>query len=76
MTLQRLAAFGVFVAAVSSLVVGWSLFWALYLTGERSITLYVNPFGEFWIEFVGLTLAVVFLPTLLYQLDREVFGGD
>ncbi len=70
MTLPKLIAFGVFVAAVVSLVVMWSLFFTMWLQGERSITLYVDYFGEFAIEFIGLTLAVVFLPVLLYETNN------
>ena len=72
MTLTRLAAIGVGVAAVTSLVVLWGLFFTMWLAGETSITVYADRFGEFWIEFVGLTLAIVFLPLLIYEIDRQV----
>lgn len=72
MSLPKLVAFGVFVASVTSLVVMWSLFFTMWLHGETSITVYANQFGEFWTELIGLTLAVVFLPVLLYETNRIV----
>lgn len=67
-----LVAIGVFVAAIASLLVGWSVFFTLWLHGETSITIYADQFGEFWIELVLLTLAVVFLPVLLYELSETI----
>lgn len=76
MSLKTLIAIAVFSAAVASLVVMWALFFTMWLHGARDITLYVDYFGEFWIEFVSLTLAIVFLPILVYEFDREVLGHD
>lgn len=76
MALPKLIAFGVFTAAITSLVVLWSLFFTMWLQGETSITVHVNHFGEFLIEFIGLTLAVVFLPVLLYETNKLVFESS
>ena len=74
--LPALVAFGVLSAAITSLVVLWSLFFTMWLQGEPSIHVTADTFGEFAVELVGLTLAVVFLPVLLYELDRLVFGRE
>lgn len=71
--LPKLVAFGVFVASLASLVTMWSLFFTMWLQGETSITLYADRFGEFGLELVGLTLAIVFLPVLLYETNKLVF---
>ena len=69
MSLRKLVALSVFVVMLACTVVMWSLFWSMYTAGEYSVTVYANEFGEFWIEFVVLTLAIVFLPVLLFELD-------
>ena len=72
MSLKTLIAMAVFCAAVASLVIMWALFFTMWLHGAREITLYVDYFGEFWIEFVALTLAMIFLPILVYEFDQQV----
>jgi len=74
--LKKIVSFGVFIASIACLVVMWSLFATMFLQGERQIILYVNHFGEFWIEFVVLTLAIVFLPVLLYELDEMLLKNE
>lgn len=69
----KLVATGVFVASITSLVIVFSLFFSMWLQGQRSITLYADVFGEFWVEFVGLSLAIIFMPVLLYELDQLIF---
>lgn len=72
MTLTRLVAICVFSAALASLSVLWALFGAMWVRGETSIILEANQFGEFLPELGLLTLAMVFLPVLLYELDQLV----
>lgn len=72
MTLTRLVAICVFSAALASLSVLWALFGAMWVRGETSIILKANQFGEFLPELALLTLAMVFLPILLYELDQLV----
>jgi hypothetical protein len=69
-TLPRLVAFAVFVVLVVSLTTLWGIFWTMWVRGETSITLEANRFSEFLPEFILLTLAIVFLPVLLYEIDR------
>lgn len=69
-TLPRLVAFAVFVVSLVSLTVLWSIFWTMWIRGETSIVLEANRFREFLPEFLLLTLAIVFLPVLLYELDQ------
>lgn len=76
MRLPKLIAFGVFVAAIVSLVVLWGLFFTMWLRGEGSIILYADYFGEFLLELLGLTIAVIFLPVLLYETDKILFGQE
>ncbi|WP_169330888.1 hypothetical protein [Halorubrum kocurii] len=61
-----------FSAALASLSVLWALFGAMWVRGETSIILEANQFGEFLPELGLLTLAMVFLPVLLYELDQLV----
>ena len=75
MVLSRLVAFGVFVAAIVSLVALWGVFFTMWIQGETSIVVYANRFGEFGLELVGLTLAVIFLPVLLYEANEALFEG-
>jgi len=63
-------------AAIASLLTMWALFFTMWLQGAREITLYVDTFSEFWIELVILTLAVVFLPVLVYEFDGKVLNSD
>ncbi|WP_435100176.1 hypothetical protein [Halorubrum sp. N11] len=72
MTLTRLVAICVLSAALASLSVLWALFGAMWVRGETSIILETNQFGEFLPELALLTLAMVFLPVLLYELDQLV----
>lgn len=76
MSLPKLVAIGVFVAALVSLLVLWGMFFTMWAQGERAITVYANAFGEFAIEFIGLTLAIVFLPVLLYEANEIMFGSE
>ena len=69
-TLPRLVAFSVFVVALMSLIVLWGIFWTMWVRGETSIVLEAGRFSEFLPEFILLTLAIVFLPVLLYELDH------
>ena len=75
MTLTRLVAICVLSAALASLSVLWALFGAMWVRGETSIVLKTNQFGEFLPELGLLTLAMVFLPVLLYELDQLVSGS-
>ncbi|UWG46574.1 hypothetical protein HSRCO_0275 [Halanaeroarchaeum sp. HSR-CO] len=72
----RLLSISVMVVVISGFIVLWALFGTMYLSGQRSLTIYANEFGEFWIEFVVFTLAVVFLPVLVYELDRGLAGSN
>ena len=72
MTLSRLVAICVLSVALASLSVLWALFGAMWLRGETSILLEADRFGEFLPELVLLTLAMVFLPVLLYELDQLI----
>ena len=74
MTLSRLVAICVLSVALASLSVLWALFGAMWLRGETSILLEADRFGEFLPELVLLTLAMVFLPVLLYELDQLIDG--
>jgi len=76
MQLSKLVASGVLFAAIASLLTMWALFFTMWLQGAREITLYVDTFGEFWIELVILTLAIVFLPVLVYEFDGKVLDRD
>ena len=69
-TLPRLVAFAVFVVSIVSLTALWGIFWTMWVRGETSIILEADHFSEFLPEFTLLTLAIVFLPVLLYELDR------
>lgn len=75
MRLPKLISFGVFISAVASLTVIWGMFATMWLNGTRSITVYANKFGEFWIELVVLTAAIIFLPVLLYELDERLIDN-
>ena len=70
MRLPRLVAFGVFIAAIASLVVMWGLFGTMWVRGETSIRVVANQYHEFVLELVLLTLAMIFLPVLLYEADQ------
>lgn len=72
MTLTRLVAICVLSVAIASLSVLWALFGAMWLRGETSILLEADRFGEFLPELALLTLAMVFLPVLVYELDQLV----
>jgi ABC-type transporter Mla maintaining outer membrane lipid asymmetry permease subunit MlaE len=72
MTLTRIVAICVLSVALASLSVLWALFGAMWIRGETSIILEANYFGEFHSELALLTLAMVFLPVLLYELDQLV----
>ena len=72
MTLSRLVAICVLSVALASLSVLWALFGAMWLRGETSIILEADQFGEFLPELALLTLAMVFLPVLVYELDQLV----
>ena len=74
MHLPKLVAIGVLTAAIASLITMWALFFTMWLQGTREITFYTDIFGEFWIEFILLTLAIVFLPVLVYEFDAEVLN--
>ena len=75
MRLSKLVAIGVLVAAVASLLTLWGLFFTMWLQGTREITLYTDVFSEFWIELAMLTLAVTFLPVLIYEFDSKVIDS-
>lgn len=47
----------------------------MWVRGDTAITLEANLFGEFLPELALLTLAMVFLPVLLYELDQLVSGS-
>lgn len=70
MRLPKLVALGVFTIAIASLAVLWSLFGVMWVRGETRILLVANRYNEFLIEFILLTLAMIFLPVLLYEADR------
>lgn len=72
MTLTRLVAICVLSAALASLSVLWALFGAMWVRGETSILIEADHYGEFLPELGLLTLAMVFLPILLYELDQLV----
>ena len=65
----KLVAIGVLVVCVSSFVVIASLFLSMYVTGETSITIYANQFGEFWIELAMLAATTICFPVFLYELE-------
>ncbi|MUW14529.1 hypothetical protein GJ633_07470 [Halorubrum sp. CBA1125] len=70
MTLTRLVALGVFTAAIASLTVLWGVFGTMWIRGETEILVAANRYNEFLLEFVLLTLAMIFLPVLLYEADQ------
>jgi ABC-type transporter Mla maintaining outer membrane lipid asymmetry permease subunit MlaE len=70
MTLTRLVAICVLSVALASVSVMWALFGAMWIRGETSLLIEANYFGEFLPEFGVLTLSMVFLPILLYELDQ------
>lgn len=72
MNLPRLVAFGVFTAAIASLTVMWGLYGTMWVRGNTQITLEANRHKEFLPEFVLLTLAIIFLPVLLYEANQLV----
>jgi len=71
-SLSHLVGFSVFIIAVVSLTVLWALYAVMYAQGVTSIVLHANLFGEFYIELIGLTLAIVFLPVLLYEAETRI----
>lgn len=44
----------------------------MWVRGEAQITVVANYFNEFLPEFVVLTLAIIFLPVLLYEADQAM----
>lgn len=76
MQLSKLVAIGVLFAAIASLLTMWALFFTMWLQGAREITLYADTFSEFWIELVMLTLAIVFLPVLVYEFEGRILDSD
>ena len=74
--LKKIVSFGVFIASIACLVVMWTMFFTMFLHGERKIILYADYFGEFWIELVVLTLAIIFLPVLLYEFDEVILKNE
>lgn len=69
-TIPRVVAFAVFVVSLVSLTALWGIFWTMWVRDDTSIVLEADRFSEFLPEFLLLTLAIVFLPVLLYELDR------
>lgn len=69
MKVSKVTAFFVFMASVASLITMWVVFLMMWVRGKTSLTLSANRFGEFWIELFGLTLAILFLPVLFYEIQ-------
>lgn len=72
MQLVKLVSIGVLITAIASLLMMWAMFFIMLIEGSRSITLYADAFNEFWIEFIMLTLAIIFLPVLVYEFDSKI----
>ncbi|MXR42166.1 hypothetical protein GRX01_12555 [Halobaculum sp. WSA2] len=70
MDLTRLVAAGVLTAAIASLTILWGLFGTMWAHGETQILLDANRYNEFLLELALLTLAMIFLPVLLYKADH------
>ncbi|RLM60038.1 hypothetical protein [Halorubrum sp. Atlit-26R] len=68
--LTKLVALGAFTVAIASLTVMWGLFGTMWVRGETSILVAASRYDEFLPEFVLLTLAMIFLPVLLYEVDQ------
>jgi len=68
--LTKLVALGVLTVAIASLTVMWGLFGTMWVRGETSILVAANRYNEFLPEFALLTLAMIFLPVLLYEVDQ------
>lgn len=68
MKVSKVAAFLVFMTSVASLITLWTVFLVMWVRGKTTLTLSANRFGEFWIELLGLTLAILFLPVLFYEI--------
>jgi len=69
-TPRRLVACGVFVVAMSSLVVFGNVLLTMAASGQTSATVAFDSFGEFGIEFAIFSAATVFLPVLLYEITE------
>ena len=74
MNFTRLVAFGVLNAAIASLAVMWALFGTMWVRGETQLLVEANRYNEFLLEFVLLTLAMIFVPVLLYEADELLNG--
>jgi len=72
----KMIAFGIFITCLSSLLVLWSMFFTMWLRGETKIIVYANKFGEFSFEFVLLTLSIIFLPVLLYEVEDLIKNNE
>ena len=72
----KLVAFGIFLTCLSSLLVIWSMFFTMWLRGETKIIVYVNKFGEFSFELVLLTICIIFLPVLLYEVEDLIKNNE
>lgn len=70
MNRTRLVALGVLNVAIACLVVMWSFFATMYLEGKTEILVQADRFNEFAVEIVLLTLAMIFLPVLVVELDE------
>lgn len=70
MNLTRLVAMGVLTASIASMTMMWGLFGTMWAHGETQILLEANRYNEFLLELAILTLAMIFLPVLLYEVDQ------
>lgn len=69
MSLRRLVAISVGCILLASFVVLFLVFAEMYRTGETTIRIVANRYGEFWIELILLTLGMLLLPIAVYEAD-------
>lgn len=74
--LTRLIAFGVFCTALTSLLLFWVLFAEMWIHGRTTTRIATNRYGEFWLEFAVWSLAVIFAPVLVYEVDAVLFADS
>jgi hypothetical protein len=54
---------------LTSFVVMFLVFAEMYRTGETTIRIVANRYGEFWIELVLYALGMLLLPVAVYEAD-------
>jgi len=69
-SVTRVVAAGVYVAALSSLVLFGSTLLLMASRGQSQITIAMGRYGEFWIEAAVFVGATVCIPVLLYETDE------